>query len=73
MVSRLISAADGRRPSASWLKYARELFRIADQPSFTMPSRHWDVLDWYANIEKSQGPDKLGEAPDFNRWPEANR
>jgi dolichol-phosphate mannosyltransferase len=32
----------------------RELFRITAQPSFTMPDRHWDVQDWYANIEKAQ-------------------
>ena len=30
------------------------LFEIQDPPVFSMPSRTWDVNDWYANIEKAQ-------------------
>lgn len=37
---------------------ARELFSIADAPSFTMPDRRWDVTDWYANPKKAQ--ERLG-------------
>ncbi len=33
---------------------ARDLFRIAGEPSFTMPDRAWDVQAWYANIEKAR-------------------
>jgi polyisoprenyl-phosphate glycosyltransferase len=32
---------------------ARDLFGIAEQPSFTMPDRTWDVQDWYADIKKA--------------------
>ena len=32
----------------------RELFKIDDAPSFTMPNRGWDVQDWYANIAKAK-------------------
>lgn len=31
---------------------AQELFTIPGHPVFTMPSRSWDVTDWYANISK---------------------
>jgi len=31
---------------------ARQLFSIPVAPVFTMPSREWDLQDWYANIEK---------------------
>jgi polyisoprenyl-phosphate glycosyltransferase len=31
----------------------RDLFGIAEQPSFTMPDRDWDVQDWYADIKKA--------------------
>ena len=29
---------------------ARKIFSIREAPSFSMPSRQWDVTDWYANI-----------------------
>lgn len=31
---------------------AKQLFSIPAAPVFTMPSRQWDLPDWYANIEK---------------------
>jgi dolichol-phosphate mannosyltransferase len=31
---------------------ARELFGIAEEPSFSMPNRRWDVPDWYADVAK---------------------
>jgi dolichol-phosphate mannosyltransferase len=31
---------------------AKQLFSIPAAPEFTMPSRQWDLPDWYANIEK---------------------
>ncbi|HEY2857484.1 MAG TPA: NAD-dependent epimerase/dehydratase family protein [Terracidiphilus sp.] len=31
---------------------AQEMFSISAAPVFTMPSRDWDVPDWYAEIEK---------------------
>ena len=33
---------------------AKELFAIDGDPQFTMPSRSWDVTNWYANIEKAR-------------------
>ncbi len=32
---------------------AREMFKINDPPSFTMPNRKWDVSEWYANPERA--------------------
>jgi polyisoprenyl-phosphate glycosyltransferase len=29
------------------------VFGIANPANFTMPNRHWDVADWYADIEKA--------------------
>ncbi|MFO0959487.1 MAG: NAD-dependent epimerase/dehydratase family protein [Isosphaeraceae bacterium] len=40
---------------------ARDLFGIAEEPSFTMPERSWDVQDWFANVEKVR--DRLGWTP----------
>lgn len=37
---------------------ARVSFGIHAEPSFTMPARHWDLQDWYANIQKAR--DHLG-------------
>ncbi|HEY0779294.1 MAG TPA: glycosyltransferase, partial [Gemmatirosa sp.] len=31
---------------------AREVFDLDAEPSFSMPSRGWDVPDWYANVSK---------------------
>ncbi len=31
---------------------AKKLFAIPTAPVFAMPSREWDMSDWYANIEK---------------------
>jgi dolichol-phosphate mannosyltransferase len=31
---------------------AKDLFRIESEPAFTMQSRSWDVVDWYANTAK---------------------
>lgn len=32
---------------------AQSVFGITAAPVFTMPSRKWDIVDWYANIEKT--------------------
>jgi dolichol-phosphate mannosyltransferase len=32
---------------------AHEMYDIADEPTFTMPDREWDVHDWYANPGKA--------------------
>jgi nucleoside-diphosphate-sugar epimerase/glycosyltransferase involved in cell wall biosynthesis len=40
---------------------ARELFKLESAPIFTMPSRSWDLTDWYANISKVKA--HLGWAP----------
>jgi len=42
-------------------RIAGEVFKITEPPSFSMPGRHWDVKDWYANIEKAQ--EHLGWQP----------
>jgi len=31
---------------------AKELFALPSAPVFSMPSREWDLPDWYANIDK---------------------
>jgi dolichol-phosphate mannosyltransferase len=33
---------------------ASEIFQIEDAPVFSMPNRHWDVSNWFANIEKAK-------------------
>lgn len=33
--------------------FAGEFFKIDEPPVFAMPNRHWDISDWFANIEKS--------------------
>ncbi len=33
---------------------AREIFQLQSEPVFTMPNRHWDVADWFANTEKTE-------------------
>ncbi len=50
-----INIGSGRKMTIGELaEICRDVFGIAEQPSFTMPGRGWDVLDWYANIEKSR-------------------
>lgn len=39
----------------------RELFNLAEEPTFTMPNRKWDVPDWFANIDKIR--DRIGWRP----------
>jgi nucleoside-diphosphate-sugar epimerase/glycosyltransferase involved in cell wall biosynthesis len=31
---------------------AKDIFSIPHDPVFSMPSRHWDLNDWYANIDE---------------------
>jgi polyisoprenyl-phosphate glycosyltransferase len=33
---------------------AHNLFGIAEPPVFSMPERHWDVRDWYANVARAR-------------------
>ena len=33
---------------------AKELYGIAEPPSFSMPERAWDVENWFANIAKAK-------------------
>jgi polyisoprenyl-phosphate glycosyltransferase len=40
---------------------AKELFSIEGEPHFSMPSRHWDVTDWYANIDEVRS--RIGWVP----------
>lgn len=40
---------------------ARELFGLNGEPAFTMPSRDWDVHEWFANVDKAR--DALGWRP----------
>ena len=40
---------------------SQELFGIEAPPRFTLPGRHWDVTDWYANIERAKA--RLGWGP----------
>ncbi|HZP83415.1 MAG TPA: NAD-dependent epimerase/dehydratase family protein [Chthonomonadaceae bacterium] len=37
---------------------AGEIFQIGAAPVFTMPNRHWDVSDWFANTRKAK--ERLG-------------
>jgi polyisoprenyl-phosphate glycosyltransferase len=40
---------------------ARDIFSIPRDPEFSMPSRDWDVADWYANISEVRS--RIGWAP----------
>lgn len=40
---------------------ASEMFGIAEPPAFTMPSRKWDVSDWYADAQRASA--RLGWRP----------
>jgi nucleoside-diphosphate-sugar epimerase/glycosyltransferase involved in cell wall biosynthesis len=43
----------GRKTSiADVANAARDVFSIANEPAFTMQGRHWDLNDWYADIDK---------------------
>jgi nucleoside-diphosphate-sugar epimerase/glycosyltransferase involved in cell wall biosynthesis len=43
----------GRKTTIAELaQVTRELYGIHDEPAFTMPSREWDVPDWYAHTDK---------------------
>lgn len=33
---------------------AKEMFSIPDEPDFSMPSRNWDVPDWFADSSKAK-------------------
>ena len=39
----------------------KELFSIPTAPAFSMPSREWDLPDWYANIDKARA--RIGWVP----------
>ena len=50
-----INIGSGRKTTiAEVAATCRDLFGITAQPCFTMPDRHWDVQDWYANIGKAR-------------------
>src|SRR5437763_13414624 len=40
---------------------SRDLFGIPGEPTFSMPSRRWDVAEWYANIDKVK--ERIGWSP----------
>ena len=40
---------------------AKDVFSIPEEPQFSMPSRDWDVTDWYADIAKVQA--RIGWSP----------
>jgi dolichol-phosphate mannosyltransferase len=45
----------GRRTTMAEIAgLARDLFAIEGEPQFTMPSRTWDMPDWFANIDKAR-------------------
>lgn len=33
---------------------SRKLFKIREEPVFTMPSREWDLTDWYADVTRAR-------------------
>jgi polyisoprenyl-phosphate glycosyltransferase len=50
-----INIGQGRKtPIREVAEICQEVFGIAEAPTFTMPSRGWDVQDWYANIAKAK-------------------
>lgn len=52
----------GRRTTiAEVAALAQRMFQIPAEPVFTMPSRNWDVCDWYANVAKAAA--QLGWVP----------
>jgi polyisoprenyl-phosphate glycosyltransferase len=40
---------------------AKDIFSIPYDPDFSMPSRDWDITDWYANIDEVRS--RIGWAP----------
>jgi dolichol-phosphate mannosyltransferase len=40
---------------------AKDIFSIPHDPDFSMASRHWDVSDWYANIDEVRS--RIGWVP----------
>ncbi|PHM05579.1 hypothetical protein, partial [Nostoc sp. 'Peltigera malacea cyanobiont' DB3992] len=35
--------------------FANKIFNISKEPTYnSMTNRHWDVIDWYADIKKAQ-------------------
>jgi len=40
---------------------AKDIFSIPHDPDFSMASRHWDVKDWYANIDEVRS--RIGWVP----------
>jgi len=48
-----LNIGTGRKTTiAEAAELAKELFTIPTAPVFLMPSREWDLSDWYANIDK---------------------
>ena len=43
-----------RTTIAQVAQLAKELFEIPGEPAFSMPNRNWDVVDWFANIDKAR-------------------
>jgi polyisoprenyl-phosphate glycosyltransferase len=43
---------------------AKDIFSIPYDPDFSMPSREWDVTDWYANIDEVRS--RIGWVPRTN-------
>ena len=43
---------------------AKEIFSISHDPDFSMPSRDWDITDWYANIHEVKS--RIGWEPRTN-------
>ncbi len=49
-----LNIGTGRKTTmADIAETARRLFRVPDEPRFTMPDRQWDVADWFARTEKA--------------------
>ncbi len=56
------NVGSGRKTTISDLAgVAKDLFSIREDPSFSMPSRSWDLAEWYADISKVRS--RFGWAP----------
>ena len=52
--SHTISAAGVRTTIGTFAQHIRTQFHIAEEPQFTMPSRLWDVPQWFASPGKAE-------------------
>lgn len=52
---RSFNIGTGRKTTIAELaQVSKQLFRITEEPVFSMPAKMWDVTDWYARIDQAR-------------------